>query len=130
MNTAAAAGEARPGNSIDAYLAAVPEPARSALEGMRATIREAAPEAIETISYGVPTFKLHGNLVGFAAFKKHCSFFPMSGSSIEAFQGQLEGFSTSKGTIRFTPDKPIPESLLRDIVAARIAENEGRGRVT
>ncbi len=130
MNTAAAAGEARPGNPIDTYLAAVPEPARSALEGLRATIREAAPEAIETISYGVPTFKLHGNLVGFAAFKKHCSFFPMSGSSIEAFQGQLEGFSTSKGTIRFTPDKPIPESLLRDIVAARIAENEGRGRVT
>ncbi len=130
MNSGAAAGEARPGNPIDAYLAAVPEPARSALEGLRATIREAAPEAIETISYGVPTFKLHGNLVGFAAFKKHCSFFPMSGSSIEAFQGQLEGFSTSKGTIRFTPDKPIPESLLRDIVAARIAENEGRGRVT
>jgi len=112
--------------SVDAYLAAVPEPARSALIDLRRVIREAAPEAEEVISYGMPVFKHHGHLVGIAAFKNHCSFFPMSGSQIEAHRNELKTFYTSKGTIRFTPDHPLPADLVRRIVLARVAENERR----
>jgi uncharacterized protein YdhG (YjbR/CyaY superfamily) len=114
----------KPTSLIDEYLAAVHEPARGALQALRRTIHDAAPEAIEAISYQIPTFKHYGNLVGFAAFKKHCSFFPMNSSLIEAFQDELQGFETSKGTIRFPPEKPLPDELVKKIVAARLAENE------
>jgi uncharacterized protein YdhG (YjbR/CyaY superfamily) len=112
--------------AVNRYLASVPEPARSTLEALRRIIRQAAPEAVEAISYQVPTFKQHGNLVGFAAFKNHCSFFPMNSAVIAAFQDELQGFETSKGTIRFTPEKPLPDELVQKIVAARLAENEGK----
>ena len=110
---------------MDEYIAAVPEPARTTLKRVRATIRSVVPkDAIETISYQIPTFKYKGSLVAFASFSKHCSFFPMSRSVIAAFQDQLQEFETSRGTIRFPLDKPLPPALLKKLVKARIAENE------
>jgi uncharacterized protein YdhG (YjbR/CyaY superfamily) len=112
---------------IDEYLAGVPEPARSTLNKVRATIRSAVPaEATEAISYGIPTFKYKGSLIAFAAFSKHCSLFPMSGSVIEMFKDELKAFQTSKGTIRFPVDKPLPATLLKKLVRARVAVNESK----
>ncbi len=109
---------------MDEYLARVPEPARSTLNKMRALIRSVAPpEATETISYGIPAFKYKGMLVWFAAFSNHCSLFPGS-SVIEAFKNELKGFSTSKGTIHFPVDKPLPAALVKKLVKARVAQNE------
>ena len=110
--------------SVDAYLRAVPPGPRAALKKLRKTIKAAAPEATEGISYGIPSFKHHGYLVGFAAFKNHCSFFP--GTALTAFKRELTSYETSKGTIRFTPDKPLPAALVRKLVKARIAQNEAR----
>jgi len=110
---------------IDEYLAGVPEPARSTLRKVRAVIRSVVPaETTETISYGIPTLKYGKPLVGFAAFSDHCSFFPMNSSLVEVFKDELEKFDTSKGTIRFALDKPLPAALLKKLVKARIAENE------
>jgi len=112
--------------SVDDYLAAVPEPARSTLNKIRAAIRSALPpEATEAISYGIPTFKYKRPLVWFAAFSNHCSFFPGS-SVIEAFKNELKDFQISKGTIRFPVDKPLPAGLVKKMVKARIAEKEGK----
>jgi uncharacterized protein YdhG (YjbR/CyaY superfamily) len=117
-------GNAVPKNVAE-YLAGVPEPARSTLNKIRAMIRSAAPpEATEAISYGIPTFKYKGSLVGFAAFSSHCSFFPMNGSVVEKFKNQLKHFQTSKGTIRFPVDKPLSAALVRKLVKARVAQNE------
>ena len=114
-----------PPPTMDAYLAAVPEPARSTLEKVRAVIRSVVPpETIETISYGMPTFKYKGSLVCFGAFSNHCSFFPMNASLIERFRDELKGYQTAKGTIRFPLDKPLPAALLKKMVKARIADNE------
>jgi uncharacterized protein YdhG (YjbR/CyaY superfamily) len=113
---------------VEAYLAAVQEDQRAALERLRATIRAAAPEATEAMSYGMPAFKHRGRpLVGYAAFKQHCSFFPMSSTTISRFEEELAGFETSKGTIRFTLDRQLPKTLVRRIVKARLAEMEARG---
>ncbi len=112
--------------SVDEYLAGVPEPARSTLNKVRSAIRSAVPpEATEAISYGMPAFKHKGVLVWFAAFSNHCSLFPTA-SVIEAFKNELKGFSTSKGTIHFPTDKPLPTALVKKLVKARIAENEHR----
>jgi uncharacterized protein YdhG (YjbR/CyaY superfamily) len=119
---------ALPAASIDEYLAAVPAPERAALEKIRSAIRSAAPLAEEVISYGVPAFKHHGLLVAFAAFKAHCSFFPMSESVILSHAGDLASYSTAKGTIRFPAAKPLPEALVKRLVKARITENEARLR--
>jgi len=117
-----------PGN-IDEYLADVPEPARGTLQKIRAAIRSAVPrEATEAITYRIPTFKYNGGLVAFAAFSNHCSLFPMSYAVIGAFKKELKGFEVSKGTIRFPVDKPLPATLVKKIVKARIAENERRKR--
>jgi uncharacterized protein YdhG (YjbR/CyaY superfamily) len=108
--------------NIDEYLAAVAEPARSTLKKMRAIIRDTVPpETIETISYGIPTFKYKGSLIWFAAFSDHCSLFPTA-SVIEAFQEELKSYETSKGTIRFPVDKPLPTALLKKLVKARVAQ--------
>ena len=110
--------------NVDEYLAGVPEPARSTLNKVRAAIRSAvSPEATEAISYGIPVFKYKGPLVWFAAFSNHCSLFPTA-AVIEEFKNELTGFSTSKGTIRFPVDKPLPATLLKKLVKARIAQNE------
>ncbi len=112
-------------DAVEEYLARVPEPARSTLNKVRAVIRSAAPkEATEAISYGMPMFKYKGSLVGYAAFKNHCSFFPMGSSAIEAFKSELKDYQTSKGTIRFPVDKPLPAALVKKMVKARVAQNE------
>jgi uncharacterized protein YdhG (YjbR/CyaY superfamily) len=111
---------------VDEYLAAVPQPARSTLNKIRAAIRSAVPpEATETISYGIPAFKHKGVLVWFAAFSNHCSLFPTA-SVVEAFKRDLKGFSTSKGTIQFPTDKPLPTALIKKIVKLRVAQNESK----
>jgi uncharacterized protein YdhG (YjbR/CyaY superfamily) len=113
--------------NIDEYLAAVPEPARTTLNTIRAVIRSAAPpEATEAITYGIPTFKYKGSLLAFAAFKNHCSLFPMSLSVIDAFKNELKPFLASKGTVRFPLDKPLPAALVKKLVKARVAQNELR----
>jgi uncharacterized protein YdhG (YjbR/CyaY superfamily) len=115
--------------SVDEYLAAVPEPARSTLNKVRAAIRAVVPrEATEVISYRIPMFKHKGMVMGFAAFSKHCSLFPGSLSAMEAFRDELEAYETSKGTIRFPVDKPPPAALVKKLVRARIAENERKKR--
>src|ERR1700690_3323653 len=111
--------------SMDEYLAGVPEPARTTLNQIRAVIRSVVPaEATEGISYRMPAFRYKGALVAFAAFSDPCSFFPMSAALIEAFKKDLEGYSLSKGTIRFPLDKPLPAALVKKFVKARIAQNE------
>lgn len=107
--------------SIDDYLSQVPEDQRAALEVLRRQILAAAPGAEETISYGLPTFKLHGSLVHFGAAKGHCAFYPQG--VVEHFADKLTAYDTSKGTIRFQPESPLPEALIREIVAYRIAQN-------
>jgi uncharacterized protein YdhG (YjbR/CyaY superfamily) len=113
--------------TIDEYLANVSEPARSTLNRIRATIQSVAPsETREGISYRIPTFHYKGPLVGFAAFSNHCSLFPMSGSLIKTFKNELKEFRTSKGTIRFPVNKPLPAALVKKLVKARIAQKEGK----
>ena len=115
----------RPPKDIDECLAGVPEPARSTLNKIRAVVRSAAPpDATEAITYRIPTFKYKGSLVAFAAFKNHCSFFPMSLSVIETFKNELKDFHTSKGTLQFPLDKPLPAALVKKLVKARVAQNE------
>jgi uncharacterized protein YdhG (YjbR/CyaY superfamily) len=113
--------------SVDEYLAGVSQPARSTLQKIRATIRSLAPPgATEVISYGIPMFKYKGMLMGFAAFTDHCSLFP--GAIVEGFKDELKDYRTSKGTIQFPVDKPPPTTLIRKIVKARVAQNEGKRR--
>lgn len=110
--------------TVDEYLAAVPEPARSTLNEIRSTIRSTVPaEATESISYGIPVFKHEGVVVWFAAFRDHCSLFP-GASVIAAFKDELKDCQTSKGTIRFPVDKPLPAELVKKLVRARMAEGK------
>src|SRR6267378_7790215 len=119
--SSAAKGNGAPRN-VDEYLAGVTEPARSTLNKIRAAIRSAVPpEATETISYRIPAFKYKGVLVWFAAFSSHCSLF-RTASVIEAFKNELKGFSTSKETIHFPTDKPLPPALIKKLVKARVAQ--------
>jgi len=114
-------GKAEP----EAYLAPVPDAARATLEKMQAMIRAAAPqEATEAISYKMPSFQYKGALVGYAAFKNHCSFFPMSASLIDTLEEEVKGYRTSKGTLQFPLDTPLPAALVKKMVKARVAENE------
>jgi len=108
--------------TVEDHLAAVPEPARSTLQLVRKAIRSAMPaEATEAISYGIPAFMYNGPLVWFAAFSNHCSLFP-GASVIKAFKNELKGYKTSKGTIHFPVDKPLPAALVKRMVKARLAE--------
>lgn len=110
--------------SPDSYLAALSPEKRAALEALRKIIRAAAPEAEECILYGVPAFRLRGKLlVAYGAAKRHCSFYP--GSVVQALGADLRDYDTSKGTIRFPPDQPLPAALVRKLVRLRMAKNEG-----
>ena len=121
----------RAAESVDDYLFEVPEPARATLTKVREIIRSCVPaEATETISYGMPTFRYKGPLFGFAAFKTHCSLFPMNASLIVKYAEELKGYETSKGTIRFPVDKAPPAALIRKLVKARVAENEGKAKAS
>jgi uncharacterized protein YdhG (YjbR/CyaY superfamily) len=114
--------------TIDEYLAALSADKRAALEKLRKTIQASAPEAEECISYQLPAFRQNGMLVAFGASANHCSFYLMSSSTVETHKDELKGYDTSKGTIRFPADKPLPAALVQKLVKARIAENEGRRR--
>src|SRR5438094_81362 len=110
--------------TIDEYLALLSDDKRATLEKLRKTIKTAAPKAEECISYGLPAFRLKGRmLVGFGATANHCAFYPMSSSTVEAHQDELKDYETSKGTIRFQADQPLPAALVRKLVKARIGEN-------
>jgi uncharacterized protein YdhG (YjbR/CyaY superfamily) len=112
---------------VDRYLAKVPEPARDTLNKIRTLIRSVVPpEATEGISYGMPAFRYKGALLGYAAFPNHCGLYPMNPALIVAMQDELKRYETSKGAIRFAVDKPLPAALVKKIVKARVAENEGR----
>ncbi len=114
-------------DDVDAYLAKVPEPARTTLGKIRATIRSVVPsEATEGLSYGMPAFHYKGALVAYSAFKNHCSFFPMQASLTDEMQEELKGYRTSKGTLQFALDKPLPATLVKKMVKRRVAENEKR----
>lgn len=109
-------------SSIDEYIATFPEATQTILEELRATIKAAAPDAAEKISYQMPTFFLKGNLVHFAAFKNHIGFYPAP-SGIEAFKGELSKYESSKGAVQFPIDKPLPLKLISKIVQYRATEN-------
>lgn len=120
-------GGANDATAVEAYLRKVPEPAQATLRKMRATIKAAAPkEAMEQLSYGMPAFWYKGALVAYAAFKEHCSFFPMQASLIDEMKDELKGYRTSKGTLQFAIDKPLPSALVKKMVKSRVAENERR----
>ena len=108
--------------TIDEYIAAFPENIQDILQKLRQVIKQAAPDTQEVISYGMPAFKLNGILVYFAAFKNHIGFFPTA-SGVTAFREDLSAYETSKGTIRFPLDKPIPFTLVEKIVKFRVQEN-------
>jgi uncharacterized protein YdhG (YjbR/CyaY superfamily) len=111
--------------TIDQYLAGVDADCRAALQKVRRAIQAAAPDAEECISYGMPAFRLHGKLIaGFHRAATHCSFHPMSGATVATLQGELAGYDTSRGTVRFSPRAPLPAMLVRRLVRARIAELE------
>ena len=110
--------------NIDEYLLDQPEKVRVVLEKLRHTIRQAAPKAEEVISYKMPAFKYHGMLVHFAGFKNHCSLFPASSSLPDELEKELKPFRVSKGTIQFTVEKPLPATLVKKIVKARMKQNE------
>src|ERR1700685_4182193 len=106
-----------PAKTVDEYLAGGPEPGRSTLKKVRAVIRSVVPTGTtEVISYGIPTFKYKQGLVAFAAFRDHCSFFPLGSSALDAFKEELKEFRVSKGTLHFPLDKPLPGSLVKKIV--------------
>jgi uncharacterized protein YdhG (YjbR/CyaY superfamily) len=110
--------------TVDEYLAEVPEPARSTLAHIRKVIRSVVPkEATEVISYRIPMFKYNGMLIGYAAFAKHCSLFPTGSGVIDKFKKELAGYRTSRGTIQFPSDKPLPDALIKKIVNVRVREN-------
>jgi uncharacterized protein YdhG (YjbR/CyaY superfamily) len=118
-------------SSVEEYLSHVPDEARAALEDLRATIRAIVPDAIETISYRMPTFKYRGRaLAGFAAFTNHCSLFPYSRRVLQVLEEDLRPYDTSGkgGTIRFTAAAPLPAALVTKIVRTRIEEIEARAR--
>lgn len=109
-------------SSIDEYISQFPPDIQEILQRLREVIKEAAPEAQEKISYQMPTFALHGNLVHFAAHKKHIGFYPAP-SGIEAFKDQLSEYKGAKGSVQFPIEKPLPYELVKDIVKFRVEEN-------
>jgi uncharacterized protein YdhG (YjbR/CyaY superfamily) len=118
------AGKFAPSKEVESYLHGVPAEARASLEKLRQTIRSVVPEAVEVISYGIPTFKLDGRmLVSYAAFAEHCSFFPGAGP-VDEHENELKSFQTSKGTVRFTSNKPLSTALVKKLVKTRIRLNE------
>ncbi len=108
---------------VDAYLDGVPEPQRSTLAQVRAALEALLPDAEQLITYGSPTFKVRGKgVAGFAAFARHCSYLPMSGTVTAALEAELAGYETTKGSVKFAVDEPLPEPILRALVDARLAE--------
>jgi uncharacterized protein YdhG (YjbR/CyaY superfamily) len=115
------------GDAVDAYIAGFPEPVRDRLEQLRETIRRGAPLAEETISYGVPTFTLNGNLVHFAGYARHTGFYP-GAAGIAAFAKEIAGYKSAKGSVQFPHTKPLPLDLVARMVAFRVNEQLGKKR--
>jgi len=115
-----------PAKDVDEYFRALPEAVRIMLEKVRQSIKAAAPKAEEVIGYRIPTYKYMGPVVHFAAFENHCSLIVVSKSIIEIFKEELQSYKTSGTTIHFTPENPLPASLVKKIVEVRIRENEKR----
>ncbi len=114
-----------PSADIDAFLAKVPETARSSLDSLRRAIRRIAPDAVEKIGYGVPAFSYRGRpLVSYGAGKEHCSFYVQSPAVIERFAAELDGFDLSKGTVHFPPGTTLPDTLVEMLVRARMEETD------
>src|SRR5207249_11809885 len=110
--------------TVDEYLASVNSDHSKALQKIRETVHAVAPNAQECISYGIPAFRLNGrSLVFFGAWANHCSFYPGSSTTLKNFRDDLKGFQVRKGTVRFSPDNPLPITLVKKLVKARIAEN-------
>lgn len=121
--TSKPSGEGSAKKKVDAILAAAPKEHRAALQKVRETVLAAIPDAVEAISYGLPAFKYRNKpLAGYASYKDHCSFFPMSGRLTTKFKKELEGFRTSKGGIHFQADHPLPVALIKKLLQARIKE--------
>jgi len=114
-----------PGTSVDAYIAGFPPEVQARLEQMRQAIAKLVPQATETISYGIPTFKLHGNLVHYAGYANHVGFYP-GGAGIAAFQEEIAGYKSAKGSVQFPHSKPLPLALVKKIVKYRVAQNEAK----
>lgn len=114
--------ETKKATTIDEFIATYPKETQLLLDKMRATIQKAAPQATETINYGIPTFLLNGNLVHFSAFKKHIGFYPAP-SGILAFRKELSKYKGAKGSVQFPLDKPLPLALISRIVKFRVKEN-------
>lgn len=112
---------------VDEYIAGFPLEVQAKLQTMRELIREIVPQAEEKISYKMPTYALHGNLVHFAGYAKHIGFYPAP-SGIEAFKQELSAYKGAKGSVQFLLDQPLPEALIRRIVAFRVKENEEKAR--
>jgi uncharacterized protein YdhG (YjbR/CyaY superfamily) len=114
---------------VDEYLQALEEPKRSTLQTLRRTILEILPKAEEVISYGLPAFRMRGETVaGFAAFKTHLSYLPFSGSVLGQLADQLQGYTTTKSSLHFPVDRPLPKPLVKKLIAVRLAEIERRSR--
>ena len=127
MKTVSKSGKrAARAETVDGYLATLPEDARVALTKLRKTIKAAAPRASEVISYQIPTFKHQGMLVAFAAFEGHCGFYIMSPNVMQDYAGELKEYELNKASIRFPANKPLPIALVTKLVKARIEENEAR----
>jgi uncharacterized protein YdhG (YjbR/CyaY superfamily) len=118
-----------PAGDVDAYLSSFPQELRMVLENLREAIKAAAPKAEEVISYQIPTYKYHGPLVHFVARASYCSFIAVSKEILEKFRDELESFDTSGTTIHFTVEKPLPATLVKKIVKARVAENEAQAKL-
>lgn len=117
----------KPITTIDEYIETFPIDVQKILQSVRKTIKNSAPKAEEVISYMIPTFKLHGNLVHFAAYQNHIGFYPAS-SGVRTFAKELTAYKTSKGTIQFPIDQPIPLALIRKIVKFRVKENAEKAK--
>ena len=112
-----------PADPVEAYFAAAPEPQRSTLLAMRATVARLLPGANQVLSYGVPTFKVRGKgVAGLACYSAHCGYLPMSGSVTATLAEQLAGYSVTKGSVRVPADQPLPEELIEALVDTRLAE--------
>jgi len=116
----------KPAKTVDEYIASAPKNMQKSLRAIRRAIKSAAPDAEETISWRMPCYKYHGMLVFFAAFANHMSLFPASKSTVKDFAAKLKGFEISGTTIHFTPEKPLPSALVKQMVKARMKENEAR----
>ena len=114
--------------TVDGYLSGLSAENRAVLQNLRETIRSAAPQAEECISYKMPAFKQNGMLVGFAAHANHCALYAWNATTVAAFSDELKAFDTSKGTIRFTPEKPLPKAVVRSLVEAKVARNAERAK--